>query len=274
MTSPRLQAGRPQPVEQEVELARGQGSKVAFLAVEGEVARVAALLAHVLGGVDEHPARSGGGVAYAHPLARLEQLDDEPHHRAGRVELAALLARVVGEPVDQVLVGVAQDVAPAGRVLPQVLVAEVQASEVVEEAADDALAVGRAAELRLVVPVGRGQHAVQPGGVGLLDGVAGDVEGLAQVHGRAGNGGPAGGPRDEELVLVPVGEGHAAVDARGDGVLHLLVEAVGQPLQEEDGEDVVLVVGGVDLAAQDVGGLPQLRLQLLRGERHPRSPGA
>ena len=100
------------------------------------------------------PPEPAVGIADAHPLARLKQLYDEAHHRAGRVELSALLARVVGEPVDQVLVGVAQDVTPAGRVLPQVLVAEVQASEVVEQAADDALAVGRAAELRLVVPVG------------------------------------------------------------------------------------------------------------------------
>ena len=49
-------------------------------------------------------------------------------------------------------------------------------------------------------------------------------------------------------------------------------EAVGEPLEEEDGEDVVLVVGRVDLPAQDVRGLPQLRLELLSSKRHPPLP--
>ena len=37
---------------------------------------------------------------------------------------------------------------------------------------------------------------------------------------------------------------------RRDGRLDLLIEAVREPLEEEDRKDVVLVVGGVDLAAQ------------------------
>ena len=108
---------------------------------------------------------------------------------------------------------------------------------------------------------------VQPR-VGLLDGVAGDVERLAPVHRRTCERRPTGRLQNEELVLIPVGEGDFPGDARCDGVLDLLVEAVGEPLQEEDGEDVVLVVGRVDLAAQDVGRLPQLRLQLLCRQRH------
>ena len=64
-------------------------------------------------------------------------------------------------------------------------------------------------------------------------------------------------------MLVPVLERHVAGNAQRDGALHLLIEPVGQPLKEENGEDVVLVVGGVDLSAQDVGGLPQLRLKLV-----------
>ena len=74
----------------------------------------------------------------------------------------------------------------------------------VEEAANNALAVGRAAELGLVVPVCSGQHAVQPWTVGFLDGVTGHVEGLTQVHGSPGDGCPAGGLGNEEFVLVAV----------------------------------------------------------------------
>ena len=263
-----LQACGPQAVEEQVELADGQGAQVALLAVERQVAEVSPVLPHVLGGVDEHPAGAGRGVADAHALLRLQQLHDEAHHRARRVELAALLPGVVGELVDEVLVGVAQDVAPAGRVLPEVLVAQVKAAEVGEQAADDALPVGGAAQLLLVVPVGARQDAVQPGCVGLLDGVAGDVERLAQVHRRPNQRRPAHRLRDEELVLVAVGERDLAATPEADRVLHLLVEAVREALEEENGEDVVLVVGRVDLPAQDVRGLPQFRLEFDPSQRH------
>ena len=78
--------------------------------LQHQVAGVSALVPHVLGRVDEHAAGAGRRVADAHPLARLQQLDDEAHHLAGRVELAALPAGVIGEPVDQVFIGV-----PPGR---------------------------------------------------------------------------------------------------------------------------------------------------------------
>ena len=67
-----FKAGGPQAVEEQVELADGQGAQVALLAVEGEIAEVSALLPHVLGGVDEHAAGAGGGVADAHALSGLE----------------------------------------------------------------------------------------------------------------------------------------------------------------------------------------------------------
>ena len=69
-------------------------------------------------------------------------------------------------------------------------------------------------------------------------------------------------------MLVAVVECHIAGNTQRDGILNLLVEPVGEPLQEQDGEDVVLVVGRIDLAAQDVGGLPQLGLKLLSAQCH------
>ena len=143
-------------MEEEVELADGQGAQVALLAVEGEIAVVAALLSHVLGGVDEHAAGAGGGVADAHALPGLEQLDDEPDHWAWSVELAALLAGVVGEPVDEVFVGVSQYVADAGGIESEIFVSQVEVAEVDQKALDDSLAVGGTAELGFVVPVGWG----------------------------------------------------------------------------------------------------------------------
>ncbi len=47
--------------------------------------------------------------------------------------------------------------------------------------------------------------------------------------------------------------------------LRLLLEAIRQPLQKQDGEYVVLVIGGIDLAAQYVRRLPEFRLKFLLG---------
>ena len=132
MTSPGSSRAARSPWSSRVQLADGQGAQVALLPVQHQVADVAASLLHVLGGVDQHPAGPGGGVADAHPLLRFQQLHDEPNNLAGCVELAALLAGVVGELVDQVLVGVAQHAAGVYLAVAEVGVAEVQPGEVVE----------------------------------------------------------------------------------------------------------------------------------------------
>ena len=186
----------------------------------------------------------------------------------GGVELAALLAGVVSELVDQVLIRIAQHVARAVAVRLEIRVAEIQVIEMVEQAAYDPIAVGGTAQLGLVVPVGAGEHAVDAAGVGVLDLMAGDVERLAQVHGRLDDPAPVGGVRLGKLVLVGIVHRDRLGHAGGDCDLHLLIEPVGQPFQERHREDVVLVIGRVDLAAQDVGGLPKLRLQFLAGEWH------
>ena len=97
-------------VQDQVHLGDGDHCAVAVLAVKHQVAAIAPLLVHILAGLDQHAAGASGGVVDAHALARLENLDHEPHHLAGRVELAALLACAVGEVFDQVLVGRAQQV--------------------------------------------------------------------------------------------------------------------------------------------------------------------
>ena len=99
----------------------------------------------------------------------------------------------------------------------------------------------------------------------LLDLGAGAVDDLAEVHRFPHNGAPAGLGWDEELVLVGVALGGVTGNAFGDSMLNLLGEAVGEPLQEEHREDVVLVVAGVDLAAQDIGGAPELGLECTGG---------
>jgi hypothetical protein len=47
-----------------------------------------------------------------------------------------------------------------------------------------------------------------------------------------------------------------------------LLEHVGAAFQEQHPEDVFLELGGIHLAAQDVGGFEQVALQLGQGQRH------
>ena len=89
----------------------------------------------------EHARGPSRWVADAHPLARLQQLDNEAHDRAGRVELAALLTGIVGELADEVLVGRAQNVDGALLALGgEVGIAQVEGVEVTQQAGDDAVA--------------------------------------------------------------------------------------------------------------------------------------
>ena len=64
----------------------------------------------VVGAFDQHAAGAGGRVADAHSFSRRKQLHDEPDDHPRGVELATLLARVVGELLDQVLVGATEEV--------------------------------------------------------------------------------------------------------------------------------------------------------------------
>ncbi len=79
--------------------------------------------------------------------------------------------------------------------------------------------------------------------------------------------------RHEELVLVGVGPRDVLGHAVGDELLGLLLEAVGQALEEEEAEDVGLVVAAVDRPAQDVGGRPEVPLELLDAQRFRRGGG-
>jgi hypothetical protein len=70
--------------------------------------------------------------------------------------------------------------------------------------------------------------------------------------------------RDVEAVLVGVGsEARYRRRTCAQALLVLLAPDVAQALEEEETEDVVLVVAGIDAAAEDVGGwLPEVLLQL------------
>ena len=51
--------------------------------------RFASLLTHVLGGVEHHSGRTGGGVADAHSFTGFEQFHNQPHDLQRGVEFLA-----------------------------------------------------------------------------------------------------------------------------------------------------------------------------------------
>ena len=165
-------------MEQHVHLADGPRAQVLLLAVERQVARIASVALDVMRTLDQHAAGAGGRVADAHSFGRRQQLDDELDDHPRRVELAALLAGVVGELLDEVLVGAAEEVG-----LGHAVVAQRDLREVLDEACEHGVAVLRVAELPLVVVVDAGENALQRG-VLLLQRRARLVQRLPDVGGR------------------------------------------------------------------------------------------
>ena len=197
-----------------------------------------------------------------------------PHDGARRVELAALLARRVGELADQVLVRGAEQVGEL-----EVLVAQPVLGEVVDQVAqlpvrDRGLAdlagevdvLDHALQRRVFVLLQRGERLVQP----VADGLG--VQLVPQVL-------PARLGRDEEsrprsrsamsAALLRARAGPCPrLDMLGDQPLPVGLELIGAALQEQHPEDVLLELRGIHLAAQDVRRREQVPLQLR--QRQPR----
>ena len=140
-------------VQHEVHERDGRRGEVLLLAEDApeEGPRVAAGPLRVLDRAEQHTAGAAGRVVDALALLRIEQVDHHPHHATGRVELARLLApRDVGEPTDQVLVGVTEDVGSDSRV------AQRHTGQALDEVLEQLVA-----EHLAVVPVGRAKDARQ-----------------------------------------------------------------------------------------------------------------
>ena len=253
-----------QSVEQHVHLADGPGAEVLLLAMERQVAWIPALPLDVVRTLDQHAAGPGGRVADAPPLGRPQQLDDQLDHHPRRVELATLLARVVGELLDQVLVGAAEQVGLGHPVVPK---------GDLREAGPDARARCRGSSRRraCVRRCSRCRRERLQRAVLLLERRARLVQRLADVVGRPLDSAPPRPVRHEELVLIRIGPRHRLGDALGDELLRLFLEAIRQPLQEEQAEDVGLVVAAVDRSAQDVRRRPRGIARAARRSAPPRT---
>jgi hypothetical protein len=99
-------------VQEQVHARDGRGGEVLLLAEElaPQALYVAVLFLHVLDGGEQHAASAAGRVVDGLALAGVEHLDHQAHHAARGIELAGLLVGGVGELLDQVFVGIAQQV--------------------------------------------------------------------------------------------------------------------------------------------------------------------
>ena len=110
------------------QLADGPGGGVVYLATEAHVGRVAAGLLDELAANDEHAAGAASRIINRETRPRLEDADHEADDVAGSKEVAALLARGLGEHVDQKLVGGTEQIGEL-----EVLVAQAMAAELADE---------------------------------------------------------------------------------------------------------------------------------------------
>ena len=240
------------PADGEVHLGQAPGRVVRLLAVDADVADAPGVRLDEPLALDEHAAAAAAGVVDA-ALVRGEHLDEHADDVARRVELAALLALGGRELGEEVLVDAAEGVlGPVGR----------RAEGDVRHEVDEL------AEARLVEPgagVVLGQHALERRVVA-LDGGHRVVDEGADRRLRGGGlerrpAGLLGHPEDRGgPVLVGV-LGIGAVGPVGLELGVLGLEGVADVLEEDQAQDDVLVLGGVHVVAQGVGGLPELRLE-------------
>ena len=183
-------------------------------------------------------------------MVGLDDLDERPHDAGGRVELARVLALRLRELGEAVLVGAPQDVARVA------LLRHLYVGEEVHDFAQAALVQLLAGEV-----LGEDVLELVVLRLDLAHGLVDDLAHLGGVRG-GGDGLPAGALRHEEDVLRRVLvaillEALSLVDK----LLVALVELVGDVLEEDEPEHDVLVLGGIDVAAQLVGGAPDLLLE-------------
>jgi len=152
-----------------VHLRQPIGGVIDLLAIDGNVAKAAAMLGNELLRLHEHAARAAAGVL-GPPLEGLAHLDQRPHHATRRQKLAAPLALVGCERREAVLIHPAEQIAG-----PVELIVDANVGEQVDELAQHHL-VERRPRLALrqrALELGVGRH--------VLDGFHGVIDQLTDL---------------------------------------------------------------------------------------------
>jgi hypothetical protein len=235
------------------------GGGVALLAVDGDVAQLAAVGFDEFFRLHEHAAGAAGGVVDA-ALVGGEHLDEAAHNAGRGVELAAILALGAGEAGEEILIHATEQIDGAVSLLALAGGGEADGGDEVDEFA-------KAVFVEAGAGVVLGQDALEARVVA-LDGDHGVVHGLAD-GGLLGAGlevGPAGiGGHPEDvlgLVFVRVlGIGSGVVALTGEELGAVLLEGVGDVFEEDEAKDDVLVFRRVHVVPQLIGREPELGLE-------------
>ena len=256
----KLDVGAGYAMEQHVEFADRPRGCIVHLAAEAEVGRVTTGLLDELTADNEHAARAAGRVIDGEARLGLENADHEPDDITRGVEVAAFLARRLGEHVDEELIGCSQEIGELKVLVAQTVAAEVAHQVFARVVGHYALAALHAHELdmiqnmfeRFVGLAERAERFVENAAVGF----GGITEATLEV-------GPTRARWHEE-ILVEVGVlavlrlrhllDHPLLDLTADDSLALGVKHVRTALQEQHPEDEVLVGGGIEpLLTEPVG---------------------
>jgi len=99
-------------VQEQVHAGNGRGGEILLLAEDfaPQAFYITMLFLHVLDSGEQHAAGAAGRVVDGLALFGVEHLDHQTHHAAWGIELASLLVGGVGEFLDQVFVGIADQV--------------------------------------------------------------------------------------------------------------------------------------------------------------------
>ncbi len=226
-------------VHEHVHAGDGGGDEIDLLAVEPEGAVFLAGVLELEGAVEEEATGAAGGIVDALAGLRIHDQGHEADDGAVGVELGGGVAAVVGELLDEVFVGVAE------LVVGDVGDAEGVGGEVLEQVDE-----GLVGEPVLVRPRGIAEDAGESVGVGLLDGVHGLLDGEAEVGCGFADFVPVVLLRDKEAVELGAAGVVLVAIALGERLGEFLVVDIADALEEEQREDELLVVPGIDVPAE------------------------
>ena len=120
--------------------------------------------------------------------------------------------------------------------------------------------VGKAVLIR---PLRIAEDAVQLLWICGLDGTHGGLDGLPDVVGGLAGGEPVRIARNLEAVILGIGSKIEISTGLRESRFGLLIKDVAEPLIEQQWENELLVVAGVDGPTQEHGGAPEVRFELL-----------
>ena len=245
-------------MQEHIHCAQGPGLSVEFLAVDSNLAA-----GNLFIGFQQQAAAAAGGVVDTVILFGLHQGSHQFGYLAGSEELTTLFAGVRCEHGDHILIGVADDVSGA-----QLAGTKIQLVEIFQQIAERGVFLLHFPEIHLGIEVNGPEHVAQLSAVVLFNAGQCYIDHLADlrltavtvqiikgglfIHGKALTAHGALHTAHITLILLDV-------------LLAFLLGNIAEIFYKQHGQNVVLVPGTVDFAAEAVAGAPQNLFNVVSG---------